>query len=735
MDVQGGLPASPQSGLSHVPAAIASGRRVGPLAREREMTLTLVLAPRDPDGLRVLAQAGSARTVVQIDAAHRPDAATVRRVVAWCTAHGLAARAGADGYLVEARAGAPDVERAFAVRLDQYSVGHVRGHAPRSEPRLGPEIAADVLAVLGLANLARPWRGRRLRPGGAAGAGGPSSGAGYLPADIRTAYGLADAAGGVDGRGVTVAIFEFGSAFTRGDVQAFWQLAGVRPPNVRVEWALGPGQATPPAGPSLAADVEATSDVEWVGALAPGADLVVVNAMAGAGADSFAQALARAISHTLGLRPLPSVVSISYGDAEAFFSAADLVALDALYARAAAAGVTVLVASGDSGAYGVPVSVGPLQSVDAPACLPHVLSVGGTHLELSGAVVAREVAWSDVGGGNGASGGGVSQVFEPAPWQDAARIAAVTGGRHGRGVPDVAGDADPATGYRIVVAGSLAVVGGTSLATPVWAAALALVNQVRRASGQAALGLVGPQLYALGARSSRIRDILVGDNAFLSATGYRCATGWDAVTGLGTPAGPALWQALAGPDWPVPAVRAAQTPGVAAVAADGAIDAPPADAVVAADAARTPASAPAPQKPPPAAPMSVAGSHGSLAGPEPGPEAEPDAEPDPAPAPTPAPGPVEASGAAQSALATGADPAPTGAEVAAVPPAVRPSAQVRRRSRPPDRSVVAAEGGAGAGGWPGTAPPADGDAGQGRPRSQVGKRRSVANPGTTASRR
>ncbi|MCL6595729.1 MAG: S8 family serine peptidase, partial [Firmicutes bacterium] len=533
------------NGGAHAPAAAGRAVRIGPVERESEVTVTFALAPRDRAGLVAKARSGRSFARADVENAHRPEGAAVRDLLRWCAARGLRAEAGADGWLVEAKGAAPDVERALGVRLDSVSVGRVRGRLARGEPDLPPGVAA----VLGLSDLARPWRGRPHRPGGAAAATGPASGPGYLPADIRLAYGLPDPEAGLDGQGESVAVLEFGSAFQNSDLSAFWQRAGVRAPRVESVWA----PPAPPRGapsPPASADVEATADVEWVGALAPGARVVVVNALVGEGAGGFAQALARALVEVTRLDPRPSVVSISWGDAEAFFAPADLAALDWLCARAAAMGVTVVAASGDSGAYGVPVPVGPLRSVDAPACLSHVLAVGGTRMELADGVVARELGWSD-GAGGGASGGGVSAVFPVPPWQDATAVAAATGGGAGRGVPDVAADADPDTGYRMVLGGRVGVVGGTSLAAPVWAAALTLVNQARRRAGLGPVGLAAPALYPL-ARPTRVRDILVGDNAFLSAPGYRCRPGWDAVTGLGSPAGPALWQALAGGGWPAP---------------------------------------------------------------------------------------------------------------------------------------------------------------------------------------
>ena len=671
-----------REGSSHVPAMTARADRLGPVERDRRLALTLVLSPRDATGLFQLAQRPPRRTQ-EVDARHRPDAARVRRVLAACEAAGLAARVAIDGYLVEVEGTPAQVERAFGVRLDTYRVAGVRGHAPRSEPDL-TRFGDDLVAVLGLSDLARPRRGR-TEPVPLAASMAPS---GYAPVQIAGAYGLSTGGGAADGTGETVAVLEFGSAFAPGDLAAFWTASGVAAPTVATAWALPPGQEAPPA-PPLGADVEATSDVEWVGALAPGARVAVVNAVAGGSATTFAQAIARALQTAVGLSPAPSVVSISYGDGEAFFAPAELRALDLLCARAAALGVTVVVASGDDGAYGVPVDVGPVQMVDAPACLPHVLAVGGTRLELSDGVVARETAWSARGQGTGASGGGVSAVFAAPAWQGETTVAAASGGGDGRGVPDVAACADPATGYAIVLAGNATVVGGTSLAAPVWAAALARVNQARRAAGALPIGLAAPALYAAAARPTQVRDILVGDNAYRTAPGYRCRTGWDAVTGVGAPAGPALWAALA--------PTAASAPAAALATSAPADEAQPA-AVEGADPtapAGTPAAAPDAAVPSDDERVAGEGSGGVAVAPDraigsPADE-EPAADPAELPAATATVGWPAAVGApaVDAGVAAKADPAPGPDERTDGADASAPAEAPATAATPPGRSAAA----------------------------------------------
>lgn len=173
--------------------------------------------------------------------------------------------------------------------------------------------------------------------------------------------------------------------------------------------------------------------------------------------------------------------------------------------------------------------------VDFPSSSPYVLGCGGTRLTASGTTIAEEVVWND-NDGSEATGGGVSDVFELPSWQSAAGIppSINPGGRIGRGVPDVAGDADPATGYQVRVDGKDLVIGGTSAVAPLWAGLIALINQQLGKS----VGYLNPLLYS--SQFSKIsHDIVQGNNGRYSAQ-----PGWDACTGLGSPNGTLLLQAL-----------------------------------------------------------------------------------------------------------------------------------------------------------------------------------------------
>src|SRR5262249_35245133 len=151
--------------------------------------------------------------------------------------------------------------------------------------------------------------------------------------------------------------------------------------------------------------------------------------------------------------------------------------------------------------------------VDFPAASPYALACGGTRLERAGATIRREVVWND-GAGGGSTGGGVSDTFPLPLWQQNAHVppSANPGGHVGRGLPDVAGDADRATGYRILVDGQQAIFGGTSAVAPLWAALIARLNQ--RLSKP--VGHLNPLLY--GPLVGACHDITSGANGAYHAS-------------------------------------------------------------------------------------------------------------------------------------------------------------------------------------------------------------------------
>jgi len=268
-------------------------------------------------------------------------------------------------------------------------------------------------------------------------------------------------------------------------------------------------------------------DIEVAGAIAPGAEIVVY--FAPNSAAGFVDALTTAVHDATNK---PSVISISWGSPEAGWAAQARNALNEALQSAASMGITVCVASGDSGSDDGVGDGG--NHVDFPASSPYALACGGTRLAASKGRITDEVVWNG-GAAGGVSGGGVSDVFALPPWQTGLHLADSNGGAAvlgRRGVPDVAGNADPETGYEVLVDGNRVVVGGTSAVAPLWAGLIARINAARTSPA----GFINTRLYGT---PSALNDITQGDNGAFAA-----GPGWDACSGLGSPNGKKVAGAL-----------------------------------------------------------------------------------------------------------------------------------------------------------------------------------------------
>lgn len=427
------------------------------------------------------------------------------------TADELAQRYGADPAALESVRRAIEAAGATVVSADPVTrLVRVRG----TRAALQSLSHEAIVGVLGLEP--HPFAQPRFR------VAAPTAGAlSYTPLQVAAAYDLPDA----DGSGQTIAIIELGGGFEQSDLDTYFSGLGLSTPAVSAVSVDG-ATNTPGQDPN-GADAEVLLDIEVAGAIAPAAAQLVYfapNTDAG-----FLDAVTQAAHAT----PTPTAMSISWGQSEDQWSDAARSAMDDAFADAALLGVTVLAAAGDSGSTDRETQGAP--HCDFPASSPHVLGCGGTSLRLdaSGAVQS-EVVW-DGGSTGGATGGGVSDVFPVPSWQAAAGIPPRAGGTaSGRGVPDTAGNADPQTGYQVLVDGTATVIGGTSAVAPLWAG---LVCRLAQLAGRR-FGLLDPALYAgaqAGVAAPGFRDITSGNNG-----AYSAAVGWDACTGLGVPSGAAL---------------------------------------------------------------------------------------------------------------------------------------------------------------------------------------------------
>jgi len=406
------------------------------------------------------------------------------------------------------------------------SLQHVRDpgageHRYREGDLSLPEaLAGSVIAVLGLDN--RPQARSRMR------IADPSAvTTSYTPVQLATIYKMP---AGTDGTGQTIGIIELGGGFGQSDLDTYFRGLGIPTPKVT---AVGvDGASNQPGQDPSGADGEVLLDIDVAGAIAPKASIVVYfapNSDAG---------FVDAISTAAHASPTPAAISISWGQSEDDWTDQARSAMDDAMADATTLGVTVTAASGDDGSSD---RVGSGVHCDFPASSPHVLGCGGTTLSadpVTGAV-SSETVWNG-GATGGATGGGVSDVYPVPSWQANAGVPARSGGGTGRGVPDIAADADPNTGYQVYVDGQAQVYGGTSAVAPLWAG---LAARLAQSLGRP-LGLLQPALYA-GARASQptpgLRDITQGNNG-----AYPAGPGWDACTGLGVPDGTALLDVLRG---------------------------------------------------------------------------------------------------------------------------------------------------------------------------------------------
>ena len=322
------------------------------------------------------------------------------------------------------------------------------------------------------------------------------------------------------GQGQCIALIELGGGYRTADLQDYFAEIGVALPTVAA-MSVDHGKNHPTGDPN-GPDGEVMLDIEVAGAIAPGAKIVAYfapNTDAG-----FLDAITTAIHDATHK---PSVISISWGGPESSWTQQSMTAFDQAFQDAAALGITVCVASGDNGSSD---GVARGDQVDFPASSPYALGCGGTSLVAANNTLSSETVWND-GASGGASGGGVSTFFPLPSWQAELRTTNARGAKSplkNRGVPDVAGDADPQTGYDVRVDGQDTVIGGTSAVAPLWAGLIARINAAKGSP----VGYINPILYR---NNAALRDITQGNNGDFAAS-----AGWDACTGLGSPNGAAV---------------------------------------------------------------------------------------------------------------------------------------------------------------------------------------------------
>jgi kumamolisin len=512
---------------------LPGARPVGPVDPDQRVEVTVYLTNPAAGSLgdTISAQVEQRRPPLsrkEFRAAHSADPADVAKVEQFAHAHQLSV---VETDLVRRSmvlAGtAAALSAAFATTLQQYEYPGGRYRGRTGPVHIPAELERVIVGVFGLDDRpqARPHLQRQaLETGGFQAA---ASSVSFTPPQIARLYDFPTGSA-LNGSGQCIALIELGGGYTDSDLQTYFQQLGIALPEV-TSVSVDGGQNTP-AGSADSADGEVDLDIEVAGAIAPGARLAVYFAP---NTDrGFLDAVTQATHDTINN---PAVISISWGSAEVSWTSQAMQALDQAFQAAAALGISVCVAAGDNGSSDG-VNDGKAH-VDFPASSPYALACGGTRLEAAGTVVISEVVWND--SATSATGGGVSAVFPLPAWQGSAQVpSSANDQRSGRGVPDVAGDADPQTGYQVYVDGQATVFGGTSAVAPLWAALVALANQQRGKP----LGYLNPLLYqnyTQLAQADALRDVTSGNNG-----SYSAGPGWDACSGLGSPHGAKLLSAL-----------------------------------------------------------------------------------------------------------------------------------------------------------------------------------------------
>jgi kumamolisin len=408
--------------------------------------------------------------------------------------------------LVKVRGTARQIEAAFGTKLHNYNGPGGVFRARIGSLSLPADVVGNVEAVLGLDT--RPIAKPRLQQAL------PHTIGGHLPNEIARLYAFP---AGRTGKGQCIALIELGGGVRASDNAAAFAAMGLPVPTV-LPISVSGGQNLPGVDPN--ADGEVALDVQVAGGAAPGARIAVY--FAPNTVQGFVDAITRAVHDPVNR---PSVISISWGSAERHWTPQGLQAMNSAFTDAAKAGITVLAASGDDLA--TDGETDGRAHVDFPASSPLVIGCGGTRIDTAQQQIVGEVVWNQGGSG---TGGGISDRFAAPAYQSNAKLPkSVSSGHSGRGVPDVSGDADPASGYRVVVNGIGGLIGGTSAVAPLWAGLFALVNE--KATRPA--GFAQPLLYG---NPNAFADIIKGDNK-VGGLGYTAGKGWDACTGLGRPIG------------------------------------------------------------------------------------------------------------------------------------------------------------------------------------------------------
>ncbi len=510
--------AEPLVMLADNAAPLINSARTGDVQADRPITAALSLKLHNQQALeKFLADVQNPAstqyhrflTPAQFTARFGPTQADVDKAVSFL------GKAGATGIQVSGNrqaitftGSAAQLESAFRTRIGTYH-DQVSGRdffANDAAPAVPASVSDVVGNVVGLDDHA-------VRTHASKAAAQPNVVKSVTPPVLKTAYGTSGLS--ATGSGVNVGFVEF-DGYQKSNITKYDSTYGLSAGAVTTVGVSGANYDSSPGD----GQIEVELDIEVVHALAAAAHDYVYEAP-----NSSAGELA--MYQKIASDDTVDVVSISWGACESAEGSSAAKSVSSAIATGTAEGISYFAAAGDDGTTDCYRQTGSAaKGVDFPASSPNVTGVGGTKLTVTSSNgYSSEATWND-GNNGGSTGGGISTVFTAPSYQSSQSSTY-------RKVPDVSADASPTSGYYIYSAGTWETVGGTSGATPLWAAFAALQNQVHGGG----LGNLNAKLYSIGNGSSYgtgFHDVTTGNNSLHGTTGFSAATGYDQVTGWGS---------------------------------------------------------------------------------------------------------------------------------------------------------------------------------------------------------
>ena len=554
--------AHPDIPMSRIHSALAPQKKIEVhlhLRSRRTLPDTEPLAVQLPHQRKYL-------TVKEFERRYGARPGDIAKVKTFAAQNGLTVKSIATAEAVVILAGTVlNISRAFGVHLFNFTSGGELFLGHQGPVHIPSSLKSAVEGVFGLDDrpFARPHY-KLFQPQ----AGSSPYIATYLPTQVADIYNFPKATG----KDQTIAIIELGGGYYPSVLETYFKnyIKLKEPPNVS---AIGVQSGFNNPGHSIDFDNEVYLDIEMAGAIAPEAEILVYF-----GPQKANQAPGYALLQTANAAVFDKhhnldILSISWGSPELWGKDLENIpveqrpayqqyikAFEKTLKSASLMGITVCVSSGDQGSFGTKEFIGnhpnPLFDFKAhaefPASCPHALACGGTRLIVAGKKIKEEITWNDGIAMNGSSGGGISYYFKKPAYQSKASVPVSVNpaGHVGRGLPDLAGNADPFTGYTFLLGeefkdkkvapsgkgGSLEtvhnVLGGTSAVAPLYAGLMARINQLLGSNA----GQIHQHIYD---NPAIFRDITQGDNF-----AYDAGKGWDACTGLGVVDGTKLLNIL-----------------------------------------------------------------------------------------------------------------------------------------------------------------------------------------------